>query len=175
MAVAPRQLHEVVLVQKQLRASFERWGLVSALKTNQQCEFLISPSKLVYICIERAPVFEQASKPANSTISMLGARRQISRVAHTTALARRQLSRPAHTTALATTPQLNGVPRIAVFGVGGAGGNTVNSMIERGGFPSHIHFVRSCIPTRAEATSHQQCRGASRWRAIPTPKPSSIR
>ena len=44
------------------------------------------------------------------------------------------------TTTLSAT-NAPGTPHIAVVGVGGAGGNAINTMIENGGFPSHIHFV----------------------------------
>ena len=48
---------------------------------------------------------------------------------------------------------LAGVPRIVVVGVGGAGGNAVNNMIERGDFPSHIHFVAANTDAQALESS----------------------
>ena len=44
---------------------------------------------------------------------------------------------------------LAGVPKITVVGVGGAGGNAVNNMIERGDFPDHIHFVAANTDAQA--------------------------
>ena len=48
---------------------------------------------------------------------------------------------------------LAGVPKIAVVGVGGAGGNAVNNMIERGDFPDHIHFVAANTDAQALESS----------------------
>ena len=41
-----------------------------------------------------------------------------------------------------------GTPHISVVGVGGAGGNAINTMIETG-FPSHIHFVAANTDAQA--------------------------
>ena len=48
---------------------------------------------------------------------------------------------------------LAGVPKITVVGVGGAGGNAVNNMIERGDFPDHIHFVAANTDAQALESS----------------------
>lgn len=52
------------------------------------------------------------------------------------------------TTSLSAT-NAPGTPHIAVVGVGGAGGNAINTMIETGGFPSHIHFVAANTDAQA--------------------------
>ena len=57
-------------------------------------------------------------------------------------VAGRQLARKLSTS-------LAGVPKITVVGVGGAGGNAVNNMIERGDFPDHIHFVAANTDAQA--------------------------
>ena len=57
---------------------------------------------------------------------------------------------------------LAGVPKITVVGVGGAGGNAVNNMIERGDFPDHIHFVAANTDAQAlEVVAHSRI--ASGW------------
>ena len=73
----------------------------------------------------------------------------------TMALVRRWQSAPVVGRQLARkfSTSLAGVPKIAVVGVGGAGGNAVNNMIERGDFPDHIHFVAANTDAQALESS----------------------
>ena len=73
----------------------------------------------------------------------------------TMALVRRWQSTPVVGRQLARkfSTSLAGVPKIAVVGVGGAGGNAVNNMIERGDFPDHIHFVAANTDAQALESS----------------------